>query len=318
MPWKKQPESFAFPIFPAEFWDPGKQYNPVVKVTFERASDTFDSRNKRLVQALMSPLSIDALEASYNLWRRLEEKSPHRLFALIDFYIKEQINAIDEVENIIDEVREVRKITDFVHDSWFANESKLEPAKRIDCVESMIRKMSGVIGDPYADIFCEYFRVDRILTLGTQLVSKMRTAWAEMEEAWAAVRPINPHVEERAGFSHMLKKEDGYIPWQKLTESIKSSEEQNVKTLVFVWGKNDVPRLFMKMGQAWGLASFREGKGHWKLHLEKEEGEHLFRRNRRETVANTALLVSLFEDEAKPKRDYSSSKAPKRPRGNKM
>jgi hypothetical protein len=55
-------------------------------------------KTKRYIQALMSPLAIDTLEACFDTWRRLEEKSLHRLFVLIDFWILEQIKTVDEVE----------------------------------------------------------------------------------------------------------------------------------------------------------------------------------------------------------------------------
>jgi len=98
MTWSRVPESFKLPIFPMKDWDPSKPSNPVVKITFEKCSETFDSQNARYIQALMSPLAIDTLEACFDTWRRLEEKSLHRLFVLIDFWILEQIKTVDEVE----------------------------------------------------------------------------------------------------------------------------------------------------------------------------------------------------------------------------
>jgi hypothetical protein len=187
-------------------------------------------------------------------------------------------------------------------DQWFENESKLEPSKRIGHIKSIVRKMSGVIGDPYCDPFCEYFRVTRIMDMGGQLVRSLRTIWTQMREAWAAVKPIDPTNTQKPGYSYMMNRGERSIPWNNLTGAVETAENSNVKSMLFVLGDGDSkPRLFTKMGQAWAMASFKDGRGHWRLHLEPEQGDRLFRRDKRDLIPRSVLVVNLFEDKEENK-----------------
>lgn len=302
-------ESFKIPIFPKSEWDPTALCNPVVAVSCRKSTDVFDSVKLRTIQALLNPLSITAVDAAFKESEKTEEESAPKFFAFHQSWIETQKDVIDKIDVIVEEVRLYNRIPENTVDKWFSLRKQLNTAERIPSVERMIRKLHGVMGDPYSGPFEQSFRVQRVLELGERTVTTMTHMWRELEQALTDVKPVCPSPEDRLGYSFMLKRENR---WDNLNEIILKSEKEKITTLVFAKNLKNQTKLFSKMGDFWAEADFSQGRGHWTLTVENLAHDKRFDRTRFDYISKAALLVNIFQDrETKPaKREGKTAKRP--------
>jgi hypothetical protein len=296
--WRNVKELFTVPIFPDISWgatgDPASEVSPIVTMTLSRSTTVLDTDRARIVQSLLSSLSMEALTAAFSSWEAAVEKSTPQLFALIFKWIESQRSSISDLELWLAQLRRSKKVTYQILEDWIQLEDPgLKASRTIPSMESMIGKMDGVVADPYEDDFCEYYRVERLLELGVEVVDTMHQFLDKLEKAWAAVQPVDPSPKIRTGYSYMKEE---IRTWYSLKKAVAEQEKANVCTLVFTKGKpGKKPQLFSRMGDCWARADFRHGKGHWKLCLDEDDRRDVICRRNRDYMPQAALLVNIFE-----------------------
>lgn len=161
-------ETFKIPIFPNGDWDPTAPSNPVITVYCKRSSKVFDKASTRTIQALLSPLSIAAIEAALNEWFKLEEKSTPKLFELIQNLTADQRKALSEFEDIVEEVRVSNCIPENTVDKWFDLRERMRPADLVPISETEKAEIATLV-----------FTKDR--KGETRLFTKMGDLWDEAD-----------------------------------------------------------------------------------------------------------------------------------------
>ncbi|CBY21114.1 unnamed protein product [Oikopleura dioica] len=284
----------SVPIFPRSERGAAKDSDPIITIEWKRGSKMFDKEGARIIQSLLSPFSIEAIQFAFNKAETDPDISAYTLFNLIRTWIGAQRKVVTDLELWVDKLRQRGEITQNLVEDWITLDNAVPgflPSRKVKAVASMLDKTTSILNDPFEGEFCETFKVHQLLDMGDRIVRSLGEIWDRMDEAWTAVLPISPSPTIPLGYSFLQRRSTN---WRNLELALRDSQDAAVKTIAFA-RRDKTVQLLTRMGGAWAVADFKFGRGKWNIFPDERLGEVMLRRRQGERLPTMALVVNIFK-----------------------